>query len=147
MGSIVRRYGPRLHGVALFGPAARGDIDPGSDIDLFVLLDRHEEDVREDVEESVRLGRAVLALGGEEAAGDHHDPNPMTADPRAFRTPGRIMLGVVSDAIVVYDPRGDVGKGFAELRDLRRRSHAKEYRSTTAAPVGTPGRSSGRGVA
>src|SRR5687768_7517966 len=36
--ALSRYYGSRLKGVILYGSVARGEADPGSDIDLLVLL-------------------------------------------------------------------------------------------------------------
>jgi len=33
-------YGPRLEGLYLYGSYARGDQEPGSDVDIIILLDR-----------------------------------------------------------------------------------------------------------
>ncbi len=37
--SLREVYGDRLHGIILYGSAARGEAEPDSDIDLLVLLD------------------------------------------------------------------------------------------------------------
>lgn len=39
---LLHLYGPRLHGVYLFGSYARGDQDDESDLDVLIVLDRVE---------------------------------------------------------------------------------------------------------
>jgi len=37
---LVKIYGSRLEGLYLYGSYARGDQEPGSDVDILILLDR-----------------------------------------------------------------------------------------------------------
>ena len=147
VGGIVRLYGPRLQGIALFGSMARGKFRPGSDVDLFVLLDRHEEEVETEVRESTTVSKTVQPLAGEEPRGHFHDASPVVADARAFRTPGHVMLGVVSDAIVLYDPQGKVAAGLRRLRRLLREAKAKEYRTESGRPYWFTGTLYGEAIA
>jgi len=50
-----RLYGPRLVSLVLYGSQARGDADPGSDIDVLVVLDG-------DVEPCGEIARTELAV-------------------------------------------------------------------------------------
>lgn len=43
------RLGPRLKEVRVFGSRARGDAGPGSDLDLFVLLDHNDQLTRREI--------------------------------------------------------------------------------------------------
>lgn len=44
---LEQLYGPKLRRPVLFGSYARGEAEPGSDIDVAVVLDDYERDVRE----------------------------------------------------------------------------------------------------
>ena len=57
-GMLDRAYGDRLAAVVLFGSHARGDAEPGSDVDLLVVL---RGDVSATAEES-RLSGALAEL-------------------------------------------------------------------------------------
>lgn len=44
---LAELYGPRFRGLILFGSYARGEAEPGSDIDVAIILDDYESDFAE----------------------------------------------------------------------------------------------------
>ena len=44
---IQRLYGAHLHQIILYGSYARGDFTPDSDIDLMILLDLSDSEIKE----------------------------------------------------------------------------------------------------
>ena len=137
LGGILRFYGRRLQGVALFGSAARGVPRPTGDLDLFVLLDHALDDVFREVDEEMMVVRDVRSIVVAEWEGRQHLHNPsiLTADARAFDAPGRVMLSVLSDGRIIYDPGGALHRGLVRLRRVVRAAGAREERAESGRPA------------
>lgn len=136
MGGILRAYHGRLRGVVFFGSAARGALRPTSDLDLGVVAERIPEKIPLDDADVHHAESAADALVMEEwdHSRHYHNPSVLSIPPRAFDTPGRVMLGVLADGVILYDPEGLVREGFARLRRRFREAGVKEYRSEEGRP-------------
>lgn len=56
--SLKAMFGAHLKELILFGSCARGEADPGSDVDLLILVDLPRE-------ETIRYRRPIAAIAGE----------------------------------------------------------------------------------
>jgi hypothetical protein len=140
IGGILRVYEGRLLGIVLFGSAARGTEKPSSDIDLLVVASRVPDDPEASIVETMTAEKSaeILATDGPKSA-PAYLPSLLDAGPTAFRTPGRAMLGVVSDGKILYDPEGRVAKGFAGLRRQFRSSGVRTHRTEEGRPYWSVG--------
>ena len=140
-GGALRTYGDRLIGLALFGSVARGAIQPGSDIDMAVFVDSVPSDVMEDLRETMYAERSARAVAmAEMDDSDHfHEPSVLSVPRGAFDSPGRILLGVVADARILYDPDSTVAAGITRLRRMFRRAGVREYRDDAGRPYWSTG--------
>ncbi|MGI0067945.1 MAG: nucleotidyltransferase domain-containing protein, partial [Thermoplasmata archaeon] len=129
VGGILRVYSGRLLGIVLFGSASRQSARPTSDIDLAVIAHDLPADRRDDLRERAAASRTAEALTVEEweRVRHYHVPSLMSVPVEAFYDPGRVMLGVVSDGRILYDPDRVVVKGFAKLRQKFRGAGVREY--------------------
>ena len=130
LGGILRTFSGRLLGVLLFGSAARRAVRPMSDIDLAVVTsDVGERDLL-DAREARSAERPAGSLVVEEwdTLRHYHVPSVLVLPRDAFGQPGRAMLGVVSDGILLIDTRGTVLDEMDRLRRRFREAGVKEYR-------------------
>ncbi len=135
MGGILRAYGSRLLGVVLFGSAARDTAKPESDIDLFLLIDhRPDGDDLARETEILRNGAATLMVDEWDRSRHYHVPKALVSDPRVFETPGPVMIGVVADGRVLYDPSKALSIGLAELRRRFRKTGARQRTTADGTP-------------
>ena len=136
VGGIARVYEDRLFGIVLYGSAARGELGPESDLDLIAFVDDLASRTEFAVDEASRAGASaeVLVVEQWERNGHYHLPSVLPATARAFDTPGPIMLDIVADARVLFDPRGRVRAGFDRLRRKFSRSGVRRRRTRQGAP-------------
>ena len=111
--SLISGYGPRLKGVVLFGSAARGEAEPGSDVDLIVVADGMPPRYGDRVTEVMGIGSK--GLRPEEVPGKGM-VDFVLRDPTEFCVPSPFYLDVVHEGIVLYDKDGSTKAAMERLR-------------------------------
>ncbi|MGB9723390.1 MAG: nucleotidyltransferase domain-containing protein [Chloroflexia bacterium] len=114
-----RYYGPRLVALAVFGSLGRGTAGPESDVDLLLVcrdlpsgrIPRVEEFCAQ-VEPALGPLLAQLAAGG-----IHTRLSPVFKTPEELEAGSPLLLDMVEDAVILYDPGGVLAGRLQRLRE------------------------------
>ena len=119
--SVIPYYGEELLAAVLFGSAARGDFQKGSDLDLLILLGESQDSMGKRIDRFMNLERELtksLEYGRVKARRLPHRLEPVILTLEEFRKHPPLLLDLTTDARVLLD-RGDVFS--REMEVLRRR--------------------------
>jgi predicted nucleotidyltransferase len=119
--ALLSHYGEDLFAVVIFGSAARGDFQKGSDLDLLIILQECQDSLGKRIDEFMKMEwemRKSPEYACMKAQGFPHRIEPVILDLEEFRKHPPLLLDLTSDAKVLID-RENV---FAnEMNILRRR--------------------------
>jgi len=118
--SICRRYyGPRLVALAIFGSLGRGTAGPESDVDLLIVCRDlppgrilRVEEFGAWVEPDLETFLEQLAAGG-----IHTRLSPVFKTPEELEAGSPLLLDMVEDAVILYDPEGALASRLRRLRE------------------------------
>lgn len=120
---LQRALGEELTAVALFGSAARGTDRPGSDLDILVVLQNPSQAYAKRTRRLVPLLDEVRDSSEYrelEACGRPLEPSFLVLSLAEARSHPPIFLDMVDEAMVLYDPAGELQR---ELKAVRERLH------------------------
>ena len=122
--ACLRCYGERLVSLVLFGSVGRGTSNPHSDIDLLIVAEQLPKGRMQRVQEFGCIEQALEPLLSELSFLECHvELSPVFKSPEELMQGTPLMLDMVEDARILYDPSGFFEKALARLanrlKDLR----------------------------
>jgi len=113
-------YGENLLAAVIFGSAARGDFQRGSDLDLLIVLRESKDSMGKRIDEFMRTEweiRRSLEYAMAKVQGLPHRIEPVIFDLEEFQKHPSLLLDLTTDAKILID-KGDV---FSREMDVLRR--------------------------
>ncbi len=114
-------YGEDLIAAVIFGSAARGDFQKGSDLDLLIVLRESKDSMGKRIDEFMKMEweiRKSPEYARAKAHGLPHRVEPVILDLEEFQNHPPLLLDLTSDAKVLID-KGDIFS--MEMDGLRKR--------------------------
>ena len=116
--ACLRCYGERLVSIVLFGSVGRGTSNPHSDIDLLIVAEHLPKGRMQRVQEFGCIEQALQPLLSELSSIECHvELSPVFKTPEELMQGTPLMLDMVEDACILYDPSGFFEKALARLTD------------------------------
>uniref|UniRef100_A0A7C4MP36 Nucleotidyltransferase domain-containing protein n=1 Tax=Desulfatirhabdium butyrativorans TaxID=340467 RepID=A0A7C4MP36_9BACT len=116
--ACLRCYGERLVSIVLFGSVGRGTSNPHSDIDLLIVAEHLPKGRMQRVQEFGCIEQALQPLLSELSSIECHvELSPVFKTPEELTQGTPLMLDMVEDACILYDPSGFFEKALARLTD------------------------------
>lgn len=114
-----RYYGPRLVALAIFGSLGRGTAGPESDVDLLLICrDLPRGRIPRVDEFHAHVESALeIPLGELDAQGIHTRLSPVFKTPEELEAGSPLLLDMVEDAVILYDPEGILADRLRRLRN------------------------------
>jgi predicted nucleotidyltransferase len=124
--ACLRCYGERLVSVVLFGSVGRGTSNPQSDIDLLIVAEQLPKGRMQRVQEFGCIEQALQPLLSELSSIECHvELSPVFKSPEELMQGTPLMLDMVEDARILYDPEGFFEKALARLTNRLKELRAK----------------------
>lgn len=124
--ACIQCYGERLVSVVLFGSVGRGTSNPQSDIDLLIVAERLPKGRMQRVQEFGCIEQALQPLLSELSSIECHvELSPVFKSPEELMQGTPLMLDMVEDARILYDPSDFFGKALARLSNRLKQLRAK----------------------
>jgi len=115
----MRRH---ILGLALFGSLARGEGNPRSDIDLFILT--------RGLSRGVERRRIIYEALYPVVAKSRRDLTIVDVGVEELKSlrPSSLLLNIAYDAVIIHDPKGILGRLFKAIRETLKRYDIIRYR-------------------
>lgn len=135
VGWLLRTYGARLRGLALFGSVARGEEGAQSDVDLLGVVEglQGPPSERPDELRSLHADLGPLLARQWSALRECHPPSVILLSPSEVDAPRYLWLDLAEDAIVILDRDRQLSRRFEQVRHRLRDLHARRLRDATGA--------------
>ncbi len=126
MKACLRCYGERLVSVVLFGSVGRDTSNPDSDIDLLIVAEQLPKGRMQRVQEFGCVEQALQPLLAElSSINCHVELSPVFKSPEELIQGTPLLLDMVEDARILYDPSGFCGKILDRLANRLKELRAK----------------------
>lgn len=124
--ACLRCYGERLISIVLFGSVGRGTSNPQSDIDLLIVAEQLPKGRMQRVQEFGCIEHDLQPLLSELSSIECHvELSPVFKTPEELIQGTPLMLDMVEDARILYDPTGFFGKTLARMANRLKELKAK----------------------
>ena len=125
---LRERFSEHLVAIALFGSAARGEATDRSDLDFLVIL--------RGIPKSLERRREVYKPIRDAVAGHHQvkDITVMDVDEEFIKDENAeitsLMLNIAADALILYDPHGELATFLRNVQRLIEAAGLERYRTS-----------------